>query len=198
MSGSILCVLVLAHPQFLHSYRVLFIEVYNILAVGFHPFQCTRQWIHPFQWMSQYPKLQDRTIVLTNSMNQWSDFCWTSQDQSSSPSSWTMWHLLLNSSWYSTSLNVSFTAYALSPTFPNCLSSLPQMEPTPIQVRNHYSQSNQEAHLEGPLVVKNAANLYCPSNVCQPIISLYASCCRWLITPMSLKEAAWWYWLRDR
>jgi len=59
------------------------------------------------------------------------------------------------------------------------------MEPTPSKVRNHYSQKNQEAHIERALAFKKAANLHCPSNVCIPIIFLRASHCGWLIRPSS-------------
>jgi hypothetical protein len=46
------------------------------------------------------------------------------------------------------------------------------MEPTPSQVRNHYSQKNQEAHLERALAFKKAANRHFPSNVGLPMIYL--------------------------
>jgi len=49
-------------------------------------------------------------------------------------SSWTMCILLLHFSHNSIALNLIFTAYTLSPTLPNCLSSLQQMEPTPSKV----------------------------------------------------------------
>jgi hypothetical protein len=41
------------------------------------------------------------------------------------------------------------------------------MEPTASQVRNHYSQKNQEAHLERALAraLQKTANLHCQSNV---------------------------------
>jgi hypothetical protein len=41
------------------------------------------------------------------------------------------------------------------------------MEPTASQVRNHYSQKNQEAHLEQALALalQKTANLHCQSNV---------------------------------
>jgi len=99
-----------------------------------------------------------------------------------------MCNFLLHLSRYSIALNLLFTAYTLSPTFPNCLSSLQQMEPTPSQVRNHYSQKNQEAHLERALAFKKATNLHFPSNVCLPIICLHASYCRCLISPISLMK----------
>jgi len=83
-------------------------------------------------------------------------------------------------------LNRIFSAFTLSPTFSNVRSSLQQMEPTPSQVRHHYSQKNQEAHLERALAIKKSANLHCPSNVCLPIICLHVSYCGWLISPISL------------
>jgi len=48
---------------------------------------------------------------------------------------------------------------------PNFTSS--NMEPTASQVRNHYSQKNQEAHLERALAraLQKTANLHCQSNV---------------------------------
>jgi len=64
-----------------------------------------------------------------------------------------------------------------SPTLSNFRSSLKQKEPTPSQVRNHYSQKNQETHLESAIASKKAANHHCPSNVCLPIICLGASYC---------------------
>jgi len=49
---------------------------------------------------------------------------------------------------------------------PNFTSS--NMEPTPSQVRNHYSQKNQETHVERALAhaSQKTANLDCRSNVC--------------------------------
>jgi len=62
---------------------------------------------------------------------------------------------------YSTALNLIFTACILhSPTFPNCLTSLQQMKPTPSQVRKHHSQKNHEVHLERAITFKKAANLH--------------------------------------
>jgi len=43
------------------------------------------------------------------------------------------------------------------------------MEPMPSQVTNHYSQKNQEAHLERALAFKKAANRHFPPNVGLPI-----------------------------
>jgi len=92
-------------------------------------------------------------------------------------SSSAMSKFFLHFSCYSIALNLIFPAFTLSPTFSNFRSSLHQMEPTPSQVRNHYSQKNPEAHLERALAFKKAANLHCLSNVCLPIICLRASCC---------------------
>jgi len=60
------------------------------------------------------------------------------------------------------------------------------MEPTPSQVRNHYSQKKQEAHLDRALAFKKAANLHIPSNVCLQIICLRASYCD---RPISLNSS---------
>jgi len=102
-----------------------------------------------------------------------------------SPSTmWTFWH---HCSHYSIALNLIVTAYTLlSPTSPNCLSSLQQMEPSPSQVRNHYSQNNPEAHVERALAFKKAANVHRPSNVWLSIISLAASYCGWLMSRISV------------
>ena len=45
------------------------------------------------------------------------------------------------------------------------ISQLPQMEPIASQVRNHYSQKNQEAHLVRALAFKMTANVDWRSNV---------------------------------
>jgi len=70
---------------------------------------------------------------------------------------------------YCIALHFIFPAFTLSPTFSNFRSSLQQMEPMPSQVRNHYSQKNQEAHLERVLTFRKAANLHCPSKDRLPI-----------------------------
>jgi len=121
-------------------------------------------------------------------MNQWSHLSWTVQGAPGIASILTMCNFLLHFSLYSIALNLLFTAYTFSPTFPNFLSSLPQMKPTPSQVRIHYSQKNQEAHLKRALTFKKAANLHCPSNVCLGIICHQALCCRWLMSPISWLE----------
>ena len=87
---------------------------------------------------------------------------------------------------YSIAHNLIFTAYTLSPTFPNCLSSVPQMEPTPSQVRNHYWQKNQDTHHERALAFTRAANLDIPSNVWLQMISRRALSSGWLLSAMSL------------
>jgi len=89
---------------------------------------------------------------------------------------------LHHSSRYSIALNSIFTGYTLSPTFPNSLSSLQQMESMPSLVKNHYSQKNREAHLERALAFMTEANLDCPQNVCHPIICLRALYYGWLIS----------------
>jgi len=119
-------------------------------------------------------------------MNHWSHLSWNLQGVPQIASSSTMCNFLLHLSCYSIALNLVFAAYTLSPTFPNCLSSLQQMEPMPSQVRNHYSLQKQEAHLERALAFKKAANLHFPSNVCHSIICLRASNSGWLISPIAL------------
>jgi hypothetical protein len=51
--------------------------------------------------------------------------------------------------------NLIFPALTLSLTLSNFRSLLQQMEPTPSQVRNHYSRKNQEACLERALTSRN-------------------------------------------
>jgi len=97
----------------------------------------------------------------------------------------TMCNFLLHSSHYSVALNLIFTVYTFCPTVPNFLSSLPQMEPTPSKVRNHYSQKHQEAHFERALALKKATNVDCPSHVYHPNICHRALCCGWLISLIS-------------
>jgi len=121
-------------------------------------------------------------------MNHWSQLSWNIQGVPPIASSLTMCNFLHHLSRYSIAFNPIFTAYTLSPKFPNCLSSLQQTEPTPSQVRNHYSEKNQEAHLDRPLALKRASNLHFSSNVCRPIICPRASYCRWLISPISLMK----------
>jgi len=99
-----------------------------------------------------------------------------------------MCDFLLHIPRYSIALNPVFTAYTFSPTFPNFLSSLPQMEPTPCQVSNHFPPKNQEAHLERALVFKKAANVHCRSSVCLPIICDHAMCWGWLMSLVSVLE----------
>jgi len=121
-------------------------------------------------------------------MNHWSHHCWNVQGAPRIAFFSTMCHFLLHFSRYSIALNLIFTAYILSPTFPNCLSSLQQIEPTPSQVRNHYSQNNQEEHIERALAFKKAANLHFPSDVCLPIAFLHISHCRWGTSLTSLMK----------
>ena len=118
-------------------------------------------------------------------MNHGSNHTWIIQGMPRIASSSTLCNFLLHFSCYSIPLNLIFTAHTFSPTFHNFLSSLPQMEPTPSQVRNHHSQTNQEAHLQRALEFQNAANLHCPTNVCLPIIRHCALCCGWPISPIS-------------
>jgi len=97
-----------------------------------------------------------------------------------------MCNLLHHFSSYFIALNPICTAYTLSSTYPNCLSSLQHMEPMPSQVRNHYSQSNQAAHLEWAPAFKTLANRHCPASVCLTIIGLWASYYGWLLSANSL------------
>jgi len=115
-------------------------------------------------------------------MNHWSHLSWTRQGAPRIASFSTMCNILLHFSGYSIALNLIFTAYTFSPTFPNFLSSIPQMEPMPSLVRNHYSQKNQEAHLGRVLALKKAANLCCPSHAYLLIIWHRALRCRWLMS----------------
>jgi len=103
-------------------------------------------------------------------MNHWSHMSWTIQDMHQIASSSTMCNFLLHCSSYSIALNLIFTAYTFSPIFPNFLSSLAQIEPTPSRVRSHFSQKNQDAHPERARVFRNTANRGSPSNVCLPTV----------------------------
>jgi len=103
-------------------------------------------------------------------------------------SSLTMCNFLHHFSCYSAVCNLIFTAYAFSLTFPNFLSSFLQMEPTPSQVRNHYSQKNQEELFERALAFKKVANLCCSSNVYCPTIVHHTLLCRWPMSSISLVE----------
>ena len=93
-----------------------------------------------------------------------------------------MYYILLHFCCYSVVLNLIYTTYTLSPSFPNCLSSLQQMKPMPSQVTNHYSQMNPEAHLERSLAYNKAADLHYPSNAFRPIICLCAADSRVLMS----------------
>jgi len=124
---------------------------------------------HLFQSTWQHPISQQWTDVLDINMNHWSHFFWTIQGAPRIAFSSTMCNFLLLFSRYSIALNLIFTAYTFSPIFPNFLSLLSQMEPTPSQVRNHYSQKNQEAHLEKALAFNKEAKFRSPSTVCLPL-----------------------------
>jgi len=133
-------------------------------------------------------------------MNRWSHRSWTLHGAPRIASSSTMRYFLLQFSRYSITLDLIFTAYTFSPIFLNFLSSLPQMEPMPSQVRNHYSQKNHEAHLQRALEFKKAANLRCPSNGCLPIILHRALCIvvRMNNVPDFNIEAGWRYQSGDQ
>jgi len=97
-----------------------------------------------------------------------------------------MCNFLLHFSWYSIALNLIFPGYTFSLIFTNFLSSLPQVERMTSQVRNHYSQKNQEAHPGRALAFKKEANLRCPSNVCLPIIFDGGLCYGWPMSGISV------------
>jgi hypothetical protein len=88
----------------------------------------------------------------------------------------TIYDILLHFCGCSIALNLRFTTYTFSPIFPDLLSPLPQIEPIPRQVKNHYLQKNQEVYLQRALAFKPGANFHCPSNVCFPL---------WIVLPMT-------------
>jgi len=126
------------------------------LAFRIQLFCHTRQGVHLFQCTRKHSKWQLRTAMLDISINHWSYLFWTYQNASWIASFSTMCNFLHHSASYSVAPNLIFTAYTLSPTFPNILSLLQQMEPTCSQVRNQYSQRNQKAQLERALQFKKA------------------------------------------
>jgi len=89
------------------------------------------------------------------------------QDSPSIPFSSALHNHLHHFSCYSISPNYIFFAHTLSPRFPTFLSPFQQKKPMPSQVRNHYSQKNQDAHFERALRLefKKIVNLYCQSNI---------------------------------
>jgi len=97
-----------------------------------------------------------------------------------------MCKFLHHSSRYCIALEHIFLPFTLAHTFSTFRLSLQQMEPAPSQVRNYYSQKNQETHLERALAFNNATNLPCPSVVCLPIMSLCAWYCGGKISLISL------------
>ena len=169
-------------------------------ALEIHLFRRIWHGIHLFRSSWQHPILQPWNSVPNISMYHGWHLAWPLQGVPQIASFSTMCNFLVNFSHYSIALNLIFTAYTFSPTFPNFLSSLAQMEPTPSQVRNHYSQHHQEAHLERALAVKRAANLRCPSNVSLPNIfhhALYIMS-RMTNVPDVLIQAGWRYRSGDR
>jgi len=155
------------------------------LALGIQPFQHTWQRILLFHCTWQLPKSQHWTFVLHINWTHSSHLSWTLPGVPQIASFWSMCNILLHFSHYSFALNHIFTAYTLSPPFPNYLSSLQQMEPMPSQVKNHYSQTNQEAHHERTLALKQAAKLQCPSNVSLWCIFLHVLYCPGPLSPIS-------------
>jgi len=82
---------------------------------GIHQCWCTWQYLISLHW----------TAVINIYMNHWCHISCTLQSSSRIQSFSTMWNLLHHSSHYPIALNPIFTAYTLSPTFPNFLTSLP-------------------------------------------------------------------------
>jgi len=171
-----LCALALSNLQFLHPYRVLFTGVANIrhykssYSGGPDNIQdCNTDCC---------PRYQHKPLRLSL-QNPFTGCLWIA-------SSSTMSKLLHHLSHYWIALNLIFPAFTLSVIFSNFSSSLQQMEHTPSQVRTHYGQKDQEAHLERALALKKAATLRSPANDCLPIIRLRASYCGWPISPISL------------
>jgi len=163
-------------------------------------FRCTWQRVPLFRCTWQHSISQHSTAVLDINMDHWSHHVWTLQGTPRIASSSTMCNFLLHFSCHSIALNLIFIAYTFSLIFPNFQSSLPQIEPMPSQVRNHYSQKNQEVHLERALAFKKAVNLCCPSIVCLPIIVHHASHIMLWMTNVAdfIIEAGWWYWSGDQ
>ena len=158
-----------SQPPILASIKSVVESRCSHLAWGIRLFQPTWQGIHHSWCTWQHPKSHHRTHILHLNINHWSHLSWAPHGAPRIASSSTMCNFLQYFSCYSIALNVIFTTYTLSPTFPNFLSSLQQMEPMPSQVTNHYSQKNQEAHLERALAFKKAANRHFPPNVGLPI-----------------------------
>ena len=142
---------------------------------GIHPLRCT--------W--QHSQLRHQTAVPNIDMNHRSHLSWTEQGAPGIVSSPLMGNLLHHFSRHSIALNLIFTTNRLSPTFPNFLSSLQQMEPTPSKARNPCSPKNLEEHLERSLALKKTAIYHSRSNICLPITWLCPLYCGWLMSGIS-------------
>ena len=156
------------------------------MALGIHLFWSTWHGVRLFWRTGQYLKSQ---YGLPSSIQIYTVEVISPEPFQGTPRiafSLTLCLFLLPLSCYCIALNLIFPAYTLCATFSNFRSSLQQMDPLPSQVRTHYSQKNQEAHLERALAFKKAANLPWPSNVCHPIICLCALYCGWLLSPISV------------
>jgi len=182
-----------SHPPFLASIQSDIDKSCEHSSLGIHLLPRTWQGVHLFWFTCQHLRSQHWTAILHICLNHWSYLPTTLQGAPWNAFSLTLCNPLLHFFSYSIALNFIFTAYAFSPIFPNCLSSIPQMEPTPSQVRNHYSQKNQESHLKRALAFKKEAHLHCPSNVYSKLSSNVYLAFRqwWPRSPMSLlKEDA--------
>jgi hypothetical protein len=85
-------------------------------------------------------------------LNNWSCYSWNKQGMPQSASSTTLCNYLHLFSHDSIAFNLMFTAYTLYPAFPNCLSPLQEIKPTPSHVRNHNSLNIQDAHIQRALI----------------------------------------------
>jgi len=92
-------------------------------AIRFHPFWCTWEGIY-WYWCTGSPhKLQHWTVRLDWNMTCWSQLSWPLDGVPPIASSLTMYNFLHHFSHSSISLKLIFTAYTLSPTFPNFVPS---------------------------------------------------------------------------
>jgi len=155
-------------------------------ALGIHIFWHTWQDIYLSHCTWKQSKLHHRTAFLVIMMIRWSHLSRTVQKMPRIASPSTMCNSLHHFSRYSIALNLIFTAYTLSPTYPNFLSLLPQLESMPSQLRNHYSQKNPKAHLQSATAFQKAAYVHCPFNVYLPIICRCALYYRWLMSLIAL------------
>jgi len=158
-------------------------------AAGIHLYQRTGHGFHLFCCSWPFWKSYHRRAGLDIPINHGIYVSWTHHGVPWIASSSTMCNFVYHFSSHSIAHNLIFTAHSLSPTFPNFLFSLQQMEPMPSHMRNPYSHMNHEAHLERALAFKIAANASCPSTVGLPNVCLDESYCGRLMSTISvLKE----------